>query len=236
MAEQTLTHRAKNFQDLTGQIFGRLAVLSFIGRFKKPKSYSYLWLCKCNCGKQTQADASHLRRGHTTSCGCYDRERRVTHGHAQRKKQSREYQTWRNIKNRCLNPNWPQFELYGGRGITICERWKDNFENFLTDMGKRPSGMEIDRFPDNNGNYEPGNCRWTTAKQQCRNMRSNRLITIDGETLTLAEWIEHSPLNAGAIRSRIYKGWPPRDALFAKPLRKSHKKLSTAAEHEGKSF
>lgn len=106
---------------------------------------------------------------------------------------------------RCDNPKNPAYPRYGGRGITVCDRWR-TFEGFLADMGERPAGKSIERI-NNDGNYEPGNCRWATAKEQNLNTRSNRLVTIDGETRPLAEWAELRGLLVGTVYDRLYRGW-----------------------------
>jgi hypothetical protein len=124
-----------------------------------------------------------------------------------------EYRTWRHILIRCENENAKCYYRYGGRGIKVCERWH-RFESFLEDMGMKPSALHsIDRI-DPNGHYEPGNCRWATTVEQARNKRNNRLVEIDGETLTVAEWGERSGVNMKVICSRLDKGWDPRRAVF----------------------
>lgn len=114
-----------------------------------------------------------------------------------------EYNSWVQMRQRCNNPNDKKFRLYGGRGIKVCERWND-FANFLADMGPRPSpGHSIDRYPDNMGNYEPGNCRWATPMEQANNRPGNRLIAIDGETITIAEASRRTGIHKSTIRSRL---------------------------------
>lgn len=125
---------------------------------------------------------------------------------------TRAYLTWQHMKRRCLNPKLGQFKDYGGRGITICERWM-RFGNFFADMGERPKGKTLDRI-DNNGNYEPGNCRWATKKEQQRNMRSNRLVTINGATMCAIEWAEISGTSPITIITRLGRGWDSERAVF----------------------
>ena len=126
-----------------------------------------------------------------------------------------EYKAWKRIRHRCHNPKHMAYRYYGARGIAVCERWKGSFEAFFEDMGPRPSkDHSIDRFPDNDGNYEPGNCRWATRNQQMRNRRNTRWVTIAGETKCLTDWIESSELPSGTVSHRIYKlGWPIERAL-----------------------
>lgn len=161
--------------DLTGQRFERLLVLSLHHR-----TYGqYYWTCRCDCGKETVASTAVLRRGTTRSCGCFKRENtsrlKKTHGHSHCAdgKPSRTYRAWQGMMSRCYTPTAKRYEDWGGRGIRVCDRWHE-FENFLADMGECPAGLSIDRFPDNDGNYEPGNCRWANAQQQADNKRPYR--------------------------------------------------------------
>jgi hypothetical protein len=118
------------------------------------------------------------------------------------------------MKQRCLNKGLRIYQKYGGKGITVCERWLNSFEAFLGDMGERPAGTTLDRYPDNNGNYEPGNCRWATSKQQNRNRNSVRRITAFGKTMTFYEWAEETGLSSDCLRQRIiYRNWTPEKAL-----------------------
>ena len=156
--------------DLTGQRFGAMVV----GRAEKGKRGEPRWLCRCQCGGQTITYAGKLRSGHTKSCGCLTRElsahRRTTHGHTQRRRDTPEYRSWRGMRNRCHCPDNVSYKNYGGRGIQVCDRWRESFENFLADTGPRPEGMSLDRI-DNDGDYEPMNCRWATPAQQRANRR-----------------------------------------------------------------
>jgi hypothetical protein len=157
--------------DLTGKKFDRLLVLS-AEKLSNSKR-SIVWKCICDCGQVTHATGSDLRLGHKKSCGCLHLDvllKTVTkHGHARAKKLSPTYVSWYSMLTRCGNPNARNFQHYGGRGISVCERWK-SFENFLADMGERPSGMSIDRI-NVNGNYEPSNCKWSTRSEQNKNQR-----------------------------------------------------------------
>lgn len=155
-------------QDLTGRVFGRLTVICLRneGRLKKTR----FWLCQCECGKETVVSKFNLLDGMTKSCGCWYRDSRgkasTTHGMSH----TRTYHIWQGMLARCFNPSKPRWKDYGGRGITVSPEWL-NFENFFRDMGECPGGKSIDRFPDNDGNYELGNCRWATAQEQAVNKR-----------------------------------------------------------------
>lgn len=140
------------------------------------------------------------------------------HGHAAyRGRPSPTYTAWQNMLARCARKNHPSYPRYGGRGVTVCERWQD-FRNFLDDMGEKPTGKSIDRI-NNDGAYEPGNCRWSTQREQCRNIARNRLITFRGETRCVSEWAEVLGLNVSSINYRLSAGWTDERAL-TEPMRK----------------
>lgn len=126
-------------------------------------------------------------------------------------KQTPEYRTWANLKGRCTNPNLPGYKDYGGRGISVCERWQ-KFENFYADMGEKPSGMTLER-KDNNGNYEPDNCKWATQAEQSINKRNNRMVTFNGETMCLRDWAQRIGLDSSTLHARLSHGWPVEFAL-----------------------
>lgn len=190
--------------DLAGKTFGRLTV---IGRTQQTsKSRQIRWLCRCICGVEKSVSSGHLKRGTVRSCGCLSREapHHMTHGHFRGKKQSGEYIAWAQAKARCNNPKNPAFNNYGGRGISICKEWAESFEQFLADMGPRPHGMSIDRI-DNNGNYEPSNCRWATRIIQANNRRGNILFEWNGAQMSLAEIARYERVNYKALFHKVRK-------------------------------
>lgn len=186
------------FIDITGNVFGRLKVVKFSHIHKK---HTY-WVCICVCGKYKTIDGSVLKCGASKSCGCLNREkiseRSMTHGDTVGG-HSAEYMTWSRMKARIFNKNTHNYENYGGRGITICDRWVNSFSNFLKDMGRRPTSKHsLDRFPNVNGNYCKENCRWATGKEQAGNKRNNRWLEYRGKKMILADWSLHlktAPIN-----------------------------------------
>lgn len=161
--------------NLAGQRFGRLEVLRYADTLNKRAR----WFCLCDCGTKIIVLGKSLRQGNTKSCGCLNREkisdravtRNYKHGHAIRGLNSREYASWCAMINRCENPNHDAYPRYGGMGIRVCKRWRVSFANFLADMGPRPTGKSLDRYPNKFGDYKPGNCRWATPSEQQTNRR-----------------------------------------------------------------
>lgn len=160
----------------------------------------------CDCGNLHRMNKKHF--GTIKSCGCH----RKKHGMSQ----TGMYMAWNAMIERCCNPNCEAFKHYGGRGISVCERWRD-FRNFLADMGERPAGMTIER-ENNDGNYEPGNCRWATMKEQGRNKRTTRILTHNGRTMPLMDWAEELGVSCATIHNRIQR-WGLEAALSTPPVR-----------------
>ena len=181
------------------QLFGRLRVIE---RAETDRYGKARWLCECKCGTRLVVRGYDLRSGGTRSCGCLSRELATTHG----LRKTPEYSVWADMIRRGTNPNHPAYKDYGGRGIKVSARWR-KFENFYADMGPRPSpAHSLDRI-DNDGDYEPENCRWATRKEQARNIRPNRMIPFNGEMLCVTEWAERVGLRRDTLRWRLNHGW-----------------------------
>lgn len=195
----------KKLIDLIGVRFERLTVIREIER---DKYNGRQFACKCDCGNTCNVSFNSLRMRHKMSCGCLFKELRITHGMSRK----RIYHIWQGMKQRCFDKNATHYKDYGGRGITVCERWL-KFENFLEDMGERPEGKSLDRI-NNNGDYEPENCSWATNKEQSNNQRMNRNVCFNGETHNMMEWSKILGFNYQTVISRIYKGWDVKRAFI----------------------
>jgi hypothetical protein len=197
-----------------GEVFGRLTVIE-----EAEKQHGRIaYLCQCECGNQVIVSANKLRKGHTQSCGCLKKERtseaKKTHG----MQHTTEYNTWIGMKTRCFNPKNQDFKNYGGRGIIVCDEWKDSFETFYTDMGAKPEGYSIDRI-DVDGNYEPSNCRWATRSEQQRNRTDNHLLTYKEETKTMIEWSDELKIKYSVLKDRITRYQWSVERAFSQPVR-----------------
>lgn len=205
---------------LDGKRFNRLFVIKYDFKYKK-------YLCKCTCGTEKLIQSGALRNGFTKSCGCLSSEstskRFLKHGFASNYKIEKIYSVWTSMKQRCFNKKNPFFKQYGGRGIKVCERWMV-FENFYKDMGNPKPGMSINRI-NNNGNYEPGNCEWTTRKIQQNNTRRNKLFTLNGISKTLAEWSDYLNIPYGRLDNRKRKGLSTIDILDTRKFNNQHKEV-----------
>lgn len=203
------------FEDLTGRKFGRLTVLEFHG---KDKDRRIQWKCLCECGNETIVTGKRLRNGDTKSCGCLHKEKftHITHG----KRQTRLYSIWRNMLNRCEYKSHIEYSRYGGRGIKVCDEWKDflTFYNWAITHGYADD-LTIER-EDVNGNYEPSNCKWATSREQSRNTRRNRILEYNGKKQCVADWEEETGISRSLIQQRIDKlGWSVEKTLTT-PVRK----------------
>lgn len=212
------THRL--FQDLTGKRFGKLTVNKFV---KTQKHFS-LWECRCDCGNMCIVKAPKMKNGHTKSCGCYRDDVMTKHGcNTITNGKSPEYQIWSAMITRCSKNKSISKPRYDGRGIAVCDRWRD-FKNFLLDMGKRPSDKHsIDRI-DNDDNYEPSNCRWATLQEQQRNRGNNRLLEYQGRICTVTEWGERLAISRNLIGSRLFRGWSVEKALSTPIMKRKEEK------------
>lgn len=191
--------------NISGQRFGRLIAIDPVGK----QGRGILWRCICDCGKEHIVLGSELLRGNTRSCGCLSRELAAdrmrgistqTHGESN----TRLYRIWVDMKTRCTNPSWDHYDRYGGRGITVCEEWKKDFEKFrdwALSTGYKDD-LTLDRR-DNNGPYSPENCRWATVKEQAANRSSTRYLEFNGESHTMSEWSEITGIERLVIKNRI---------------------------------
>lgn len=186
--------------DLTGRQFGKLTVRDWVPGALRDGA----WRCACECGGQHLARGSHLTGGRIVSCGCM----RPQHGG----KGTRLYAIWQGMLRRCDDRGHKNWADYGGRGITVCERWRD-FSHFAADMGQPPTGATIERR-DNARGYEPGNCHWADRKQQARNTRRSIIIEFQGRSQSLAAWAEEFGVNYWKLHSRYKLGWTP-ERMFA---------------------
>lgn len=190
-----------NFKDITGNKYGKLTVENFEGMGKNGQS---LWECKCECGIIKTIQKNSLISGKTKSCGCLKKNgTHKTHG----MKGTRLYRCWQAMKTRCGNPKAKGYENYGGRGIKICDEWENSFEEFAkwAMANQYTKYKTLDRI-DNNGDYQPSNCRWATKKEQANNQRSNRFLAINGVTMNLQQWADKTGVPRSTIQWRADHG------------------------------
>lgn len=192
-----------------GHIFGRLTVISRANNIGKQTA----WNCLCVCGNAKVVMGAHLQSGNTTSCGCFRKEVATSHG----MRHTKIYGVWTHMRDRCYNKSDKRYNCYGGRGISVCDRWLDSFENFFADMGEAPEKMSLDRI-NVNGDYCPDNCRWATNEQQANNTRTNHFLELGEERFTVAQWSRKTGIRSHTILRRIALGWPINDVL-CKPVR-----------------
>ena len=195
------------FINLSGEVFSKLTALGFVGIVHS----GALWLCRCECGKHATVSSVRLRFGRARSCGC---DRPVPTSRTYNRHPI--YGLWKSMKSRCFNPNSQAFKEYGGRGITVCDRWRYSFADFLADMGERPNPKHSVERRNNNGHYEPDNCYWATQKQQTRNTRNNVRLTYNGKTQTLVDWANELHIKPCTLANRIRTGWPVEIAFTAR--------------------
>jgi hypothetical protein len=197
--------------DLTGRRFERLTV---IGEAEPDKNGHARWNCRCDCGEEKTILSTHLVRGSIRSCGCQRAKRRTKH------KQSRTklYKVWEEMKQRCNNQNNASYSNYGNRGISVCPEWQDDFQVFYDWAMENgyADGLQIDRI-NNDGDYEPGNCRWVTKKENLRNKRQSVFIEYHGQMHTVAEWAKITGIHRNTIANRIRAGKTPEE-IFKQPI------------------
>lgn len=205
--------------DLIGKKFGRLTVIKRAENTVLPCGQTKTrWLCRCDCGNEIITQGYSLKNGHTKSCGCLNREMRVIANTKHGKHGTRIYKSWESMKARCYNNNDKKFPRYGGRGITVCDEWRNDFQVFYDwaiSHGYK-EGLTIDRI-NNDGNYCPENCRWVGLNEQANNKSTNQFLTYNGETKTIAEWSRERGIRYETLRQRIvrYK-WSAEKALETK--------------------
>ena len=207
---------------VVGQDFEKLTAIgaSFYAKVRRDGRNRSCVVVRCVCGQVTVATLKNLKNKHVQSCGCFSKKlsiaKHTTHGQSK----TGYYRLWTGMLKRCFNPRCAGFKYYGGRGITVCERWRNSFENFCDDMGPRPSSKHsIDRIA-NAGNYEPGNCQWATQKSQCRNSRRNHHITLNGDTRCVSEWAELFGIRPATIFARLSYGWTESEAV-TRPVKRA---------------
>ena len=223
MADKKKYKRPKLEDVRVGGKIGRLLLLKEI-RMPHGNRTDAGYLCKCDCGNEKQILRSNLLSGAVVSCGCFQKDivRKTNKKHG--KAGDKVYNTWAEMKSRCFDKGHISYDRYGGRGITVCDRWKNSFEAFYADMGDPPGkDYSIDRI-DNNGNYELGNCRWATTTQQARNKRNCVIVEYDGEKMCVTELAEKLGKNAALIRDRIKRGWDLNAAINTPSDTRNNKK------------
>ena len=201
--------------NLSGNIYGKLIVTNFAYRKRSGKNYKYYWTCQCDCGGICTVESYNLKSGITKSCGCYREDFRKKHNLTR----TRLYRIWRNIRSRCNNPNTKNYKRYGGRGITVCDEWLNEndfmkFYDWALSNGYQ-DGLTLDRI-DNNGNYEPNNCRWTTMEEQSQNTSKAINITYNNETYSLSKWSRKTGISRSTLYTRYKSGWGVEKMLTTK--------------------
>jgi len=215
--------------------YGRLVVISEAAQHvtsagKRQRQFK----CKCDCGNDVVVKLSDMRSGHTASCGCLHKEvvskigkNNLTHGMTD----TPTWKTWKCMRDRCCCNGHGDYPNYGGRGITVCERWVHSFEAFYEDMGERPDGFTIERI-DNDGNYEPSNCCWATRLQQGSNRRVNRVLVFNGQSMCMKEWALTVGINYTTLFHRIQHGWTTEKALMT-PAKQYKAQIANTTNSEG---
>lgn len=230
MAEFIVVHSIKVAKDFTPETFGRLTTIGPWFSVRSSSGYrKYSQVCVCSCGNTSVHTCSDLRRGDTKSCGCLgdenrglQKQRATTHGMSG----TPEHLTWKRMVKRCYNKNCPDYPDYGGRGISVHPDWRvkgTGFQAFFDCMGPKPTPEHsIDRYPNPNGNYEPGNVRWATIDEQARNKRNNVFLTCNGKTQCAEDWAKELGMQQQTMQRRLARGWTAEEAILT-PVRKTKK-------------
>lgn len=224
----------KQRKDITGQRFGSLVAVRFTHKILSSGRKMSAWVLRCDCGTEVTAMTTNLMAGKHRSCGCEQIERSLKSRGVTGVSKRPEYRIYRQMIDRCYLSTAPNFKWYGGRGISVCDRWRfgtkdqTGFECFFADMGERPDGLTLDR-EDFDGGYCPENCRWVDWQTQANNKASNYSITVKGETRTLSEWAKICGAFPSTIKDRIKRGWPVDVAVTTPPLK-------TWNRHEGHNY
>ena len=200
-------------------VYGRLTVVTDVSRLDRHRMVR----CRCECGRITTVLVDSLRSGRTRSCGCWHRERAAAVAHVSSYRHgghgTPEYAVWRSMKSRCLRSNDSHYRYYGGRGITVCDRWRYSFAAFWADLGSRPTPTHVLDRIDNDGHYQPSNCRWATPIESNTNRRTVKLITFQGQTRSVAAWERQFSMTRGRLRQRLSRHWSIDRALFMPSLK-----------------
>ena len=221
MAKYIVHNGIRIASEFEPETFGRLTTIGPRFRLRKisTEKHHTLQVCQCICGQVVIVHVGDVRSSNA-SCGCYQKAKLSAMSYRHGETGTPEHRSWRKMKSRCLDPNNNRFLYYGGRGIRVCDRWLEpngqGFINFLADMGRKPSPEHsLDRYPNQDGNYEPGNCRWATDTEQANNKSNNRLLCIDGVEDTLINWCRKYSQDYKRVFARISKGWDEIEALTA---------------------
>jgi hypothetical protein len=197
-------------KDYAGMRFGKLTVERIVGKYYGKT----LWRCRCDCGKSVDVPSNRLNTKRFRSCGCAVKEILTTHGGTR----TPLYRVWAAAKDRCFCQSNKQYRDYGGRGIGMCDEWRNDFAAFRRDMGPRPVGTSIERV-NNDGDYEPSNCVWASREVQCRNKRNNIWLEIDGVSAIASDWSRLAGVSKATLLDRLKGGWDAKRAVFT-PVRK----------------
>lgn len=208
-----------SIKDLTGERFNQLLVI----RRAENQGRRVMWVCRCDCGGEIVTRGHSIQTGHTVSCGCVGLKRLSDHRYTHGKYGSRAYGIWQGMKSRCYSPGNTSYRIYGGRGISVCQEWRESFEAFYRDMGDPPEGFSIDR-KDPDKNYCLENCRWASSFDQARTKRSNIHVSWRGEDRVLEDWATHLNINIATLYARVVRYNWDIERAFTRPIKKGRDK------------